>query len=354
MDNLKKSTYLFSIDALRVLAILGVIMIHQTTTTLQVLNHNVLLSPFSLFLNQSSRFAVPLFFLISGFVLELNNKTGFSYTTFFKKRASRILIPYLFWSAVYFWIWHGFFFSKILSYNFLTKLLNGTSAYHLYFIPTLIIFYLLFPFFHRFIDMIKNPVFLSIVFVLQIVIAFYNYYFKTIPLQEDLRVALLTISMFLIGMAASHHKDILMNFSKKYQKPLLLMVLSFMVLIFHEVKTLTLTLKTTSFIYNQYGPLNYIYTVILSLLLFYSFEKFSNIRSFVINLSRLSFFVFFIHVFILQNIWSVVIKNLIEKNGKVFLTNIWFDPMIFLIVCAISFFIAFIIHKIPYVSKITG
>lgn len=354
MDHSKKSTYLFSLDALRAVAIIAVVAIHQTTTTLQVLNHNVGVAYFSLYLNQASRFAVPLFFLISGFVLELNYKGGFSYSTYLKKRASRILIPYLTWSLLYYSISHEFRFSNFLSWNFLLNLLNGTSSYHLYFIPTLIIFYLLFPFLHKSIRLIKRPFFLFFIFIIQILIAFYDYYFHKINLQEDLRVALLVFCFFIFGMSSSHYKTSILDFVKKYFK--FISVLTFIILltICHEVIKLTINLKTTAFIYNQYGPLNYLYTIFISCGLFYFFERITKFKQFIKTLSSLSLFVFFIHVLILQFIWINIILKFNSFFNSSMLTQIWFDPLVLIVTCSLSFLIAFIISKIPYATKITG
>lgn len=350
MDHSIKKTYLISIDALRVLAILAVILVHQTTTTLQVLDHNVGSAPFSLFFNQASRFAVPLLFLISGFVLELNNKSDFSYLTFFKKRAARVLVPYLFWSLVYFAIWQGLSVEKIISADFLFHLVNGTSGYHLYFIPTLIIFYILFPILHKFINVIKNPSFLFSIFIVQIVIAFYNYYFHVIPVQESLRVALLTFSMFIIGMGSVYHQKKIILFTKHYYKVIIISVLLLMTGVFVHVMNLTQKYSTSGYIYNQYGPLNYIYTLLLSSIVAYFYERKDYFRELIITLSKVSFFAFFIHVIILQNIWSLALIHL-EKN---ILTSFFFDPLIFAFISFITFLSGYLVHKIPYVAKITG
>jgi surface polysaccharide O-acyltransferase-like enzyme len=63
-----------SIDSLRGLSILAVLLIHTTTRTLEASNFNIVGFSWTLFLNQIARFAVPLFFLISGLVLEISYK----------------------------------------------------------------------------------------------------------------------------------------------------------------------------------------------------------------------------------------------------------------------------------------
>lgn len=350
MDHSKKSTYLISLDVLRVLSIFAVILIHQTTTTLQVLNHNIETLNFALFLNQTARFAVPMLFLISGFVLELNNKSNFSYTIYLKKRASRILLPYVLWSIVYFTIWQGLHLEKLFSIEFLTRLFNGTSAYHLYFVPTLIIFYLLFPFLHKFIEVIKNPFFMLSIFLIQLIISFYNYYFQTIPLQEDLRVALLTFSLFIIGIGSAHHKDAILKAAQKYIKFLIPLVFLFIIGIFTHVQQISTLQNTTRYIYNQYGPLNYFYTLILALVIAYLFAKRTVFKRSIIYLSKISFFIFFIHVIILQFLWQNILINL---DNSIY-SSFAFDILVLILTSLICILIASVVHKIPYASKITG
>lgn len=354
MDHSKKSTYLFSIDALRVIAILAVILVHVSTKTLDVGHFDLIKDPLALFLNQVSRFAVPLFFLISGFVLELNNKDGLSYSTFFKKRASRILVPYIFWSTFYYYIGWGFDISKLFNTHFLTDLLTGKASYHLYFIPTLILFYLAFPFLHSKIDFLKKTPTLLIITVIQFALVAYDYYVKQLPVHYDLRVALLSVSMFVYGMVASHNKERIYQFVKKNAQIFVALTFFLSALIFVHVRAISLGRHTSSYIYNQYSPLNYLYTLVFTSSLFYLLEKTQFLRKQFITLSKLSFFVFFIHVFVLDLVWKNFFYKLLETNGSSLITQIWFTPLFFAVVTLLSFGIAYGIHKISFAPKITG
>jgi len=354
MDHSKKSTYLFSIDALRVIAILAVIMVHVSTKTLDVGHFDLIKDPLTLFLNQASRFAVPLFFLISGFVLELNNKDGLSYSTFFKKRASRILVPYLFWSAFYFYIGWGFDFSKLIGIHFLTDLLTGKASYHLYFIPTLILFYLAFPFLHSKISFLKKPSTLLMITIIQLALVSYDYYVKQLPVHYDLRVALLSVSMFVYGMVASHYKEKIYGFVKQNAQVLVALTVFLSALIFVHVRAISLGRHTSGYIYNQYSPLNYIYTLVFTSSLYYILEKTQFLRRQFIAFSKLSFFVFFIHVFVLDLIWKNFFFKLLETNGNGLITQIWFTPLFFILVLILSFGIAYGVHKMSFAPKITG
>jgi surface polysaccharide O-acyltransferase-like enzyme len=135
MSAVKESKYNPVIDLIRTIAILAVILIHSTTKILGFFQNDLLHHPLTLFLNQSSRFAVPLFFLISAFVLELNYPQNFNYLFYLKKRFSRLFLPYFFWSLIYY-----YFVYTYHSQNFVSALFLGTASYQLYFITALFIF----------------------------------------------------------------------------------------------------------------------------------------------------------------------------------------------------------------------
>lgn len=354
MDHSKKANYLFSIDALRVLAIFAVVMIHVSTKTLSFSRFDIENLPLSLILNQTSRFAVPLFFLISGFVLELNNKNSLSFINFFKKRASRIITPFLFWSTIYFLFSANFDISKIFSQKFIWSLILGNASYHLYFIPTLILFYLSFPILHRFIEVLKNPVFIALIVAIQGYILYVDYYIHVWDLQYDLRIALLSFAMFILGMTGSHYINFISKITKKFNYLISLFLIAIITFINFHVYEMTIKLKTTKFIYNQYGPLNYIYTASLAIFLFNFFNEKNIFTNFIIKLSKLSFFVFFVHVMIQNLIWINIIEPFIELNGRWLIYQVWIDIFLFLSISFISFVMAFILHRIPYASKITG
>jgi len=352
MDHSKKSTYLFSIDALRVIAILGVVMIHLTTKTLGVVGLDPNQAPFSLFLNQTARFAVPLFFFISGFVLELNYKEKLPYLTFFKKRASRIITPFVFWSVFYYLLSHAF--PQLFSLHFLQTLIQGQASYQLYFIPTLILFYLLFPFLHNLMQFIKKPSVAISLVTLQFIIVSYDYYFANFMLPYIFRIALLVWLMFLLGMIASHDKEWIQRTVKKNFVLFLFILLLFLPIIFYHSKLFFLSTRRIGYIYSQYHVINYVYTLVFASIIYYILEAKQFGRKLFMMLSRLSFFVFFIHVLILDTVWSTVAEPLIAQYGKGVVGQPWFDPLFFIVISGISFGIAYIAHRIPHLNKITG
>lgn len=94
--------------------------------------------------NALSRFAVPLFFLLSAYSLALKGTPAHP-TRFLRRKAGEILLPYLLWSLLYqalFALIAGREFSPGLS---LRQLLTGTSAAHLWFIHSIALLTLAHP-----------------------------------------------------------------------------------------------------------------------------------------------------------------------------------------------------------------
>ncbi len=335
------------IDLLRFIAILAVLLVHTTTRTLEASSYDLQKMPWTLFLNQASRFAVPLFFMISGFVLELSYPYNANYLTYLKKRINRIFIPYLFWSIIYYF----FIYYQHRDPNFLNSLFTGNASYQLYFIPALIIFYLIFPLIHKYYNLVCNKWSLILFGVVQIFILYYDYYIHSLPFYYPVSVALLNYFYFIFGAALARNQKKLINFIKKWK--VVLFSGALVLALYVSLQGFNGYLKTHNYLsfYSQWRPSVFIYTFFIGGFLYWTFDRKLSNSVFFKTLSRLSFFVFFIHVIILEQLWNWGFKNIFsEKSAE----QLWFDPVFFLSVAGISFGIAFLIHKVPYLSRITG
>lgn len=134
-----------ALDFVRVVSMLSVILLHTSSAYIfseaQVTFFG---QPLAFVINQGVRYCVPLFFLVSGLSLELSYR-GQSYGGFLKKRLNKIIVPYLFWTALYYWHSLETFSVRELGETFLW----GKAAPHLYFIVALLQLYLLFLPLHR-------------------------------------------------------------------------------------------------------------------------------------------------------------------------------------------------------------
>jgi probable poly-beta-1,6-N-acetyl-D-glucosamine export protein len=346
----KQKLYNPVVDILRIISILAVLLIHTTTRTLEVSSFALTKIPWTLFLNQVCRFAVPLFFMISGFVLELNYHLHESYLTYLKKRFSRIMVPYIFWSVIYYF----FIYYKGRDPNFLNSLLKGDASYQLYFIPALLIFYLLFPLIHNFCEFLLNKWLLILFGLIQLLLLYYDYSIRPLPIYYPLGIALLNFYVFLLGIVLARNQERFKTFIKKWKLLLLFGTISLAVFIFAE--GLNGYLKTHDYLtfYTSWRPSILLYTIFLSGFLYWVFDRKLKAIEVIKKISHLSFFVFFIHVIVLEAVWYSVGLRLFEMtNGKI-IQQVWFDPLFFAVVTIISFTIAFIAHKIPYLNKFTG
>lgn len=132
-------------DVLRGLAIIGVVLIHITAP---LATDGDLVA---VVVNQMSRFAVPVFFILSGWGLTISNslERSDSYWNFLKVRFLSILPQYLLWNIVYLFysgVWEVYqgFSLEVLG-DLLNEIFLGTIYNHLYFVPIILIFYILYP-----------------------------------------------------------------------------------------------------------------------------------------------------------------------------------------------------------------
>ena len=152
-------------DALRVFAILTVLLIHAIMTGREI-GQPASLAKFDDWIH----YAVPLFVFVSGALLWSRPWKGGHYGAFVKKRIQRVGPSYLFWSIVYLVLLYAGFTGSHAIYasqynwqglstggvNWLTNIIripgylfSGHTWYHLYFIPMIFTFYLLTPLFAR-------------------------------------------------------------------------------------------------------------------------------------------------------------------------------------------------------------
>lgn len=149
MEKSKISQTNFGISILRVLATLSVIIIHVSAPLvvdfgkISSFNWNV-----ANFYDSISRYAVPLFFMISGSLL-LGRE--FEIKDFLKNRLGKIIPPFLFWSLFYSLTNRYVFKSDTFNITKVIKDVFYGSEYHLWFVFTLIGVYLISPIFQKWI-----------------------------------------------------------------------------------------------------------------------------------------------------------------------------------------------------------
>ncbi|MGR3762957.1 acyltransferase [Rossellomorea sp. NS-SX7] len=144
-----QKTYIFEIHFLRAFACLLVVGVHVSATNYGM--NDETWNSFTYFMNQYGRFGTTIFAVIAGFLLFYQVKRrGFQLGRFLQSRFSKIVIPFLIWSAAYRYLLY--YYDKQTfgdPVDEITKVLTGDSFYHLYFVAIVVQFYILFPFLQK-------------------------------------------------------------------------------------------------------------------------------------------------------------------------------------------------------------
>ncbi|USD65382.1 acyltransferase [Vibrio sp. SCSIO 43136] len=135
------SNRIFFFDLLRFVAAIAVVAIHALGPYRHLLGE--IPTPewiAAVGLNSLSRWAVPVFIMITG-ALMLSDKRPFDPVTFFKRRLGKVLVPFLVWSLFYAWFsgWSISGYAAQTSTQVLLEFFSHPTYYHLgffyYFLP---------------------------------------------------------------------------------------------------------------------------------------------------------------------------------------------------------------------------
>ena len=143
--NKQNNVSTINIDLIRVIAIVGVILLHASNDLTSQLTSLHILRWWMVDIYQSfGRMGVPLFLMLSGVLLLSPTKKDEDIRFFFKKRFSRIGIPFIFWSIIYF-LWALYVENQPLTQNFIINGILEGPYYILWYLYMLCGLYLLTP-----------------------------------------------------------------------------------------------------------------------------------------------------------------------------------------------------------------
>ena len=168
---------LTEVNYLRAIACLAVIFVHITADLIFLETAGPLTKLGLSFLNRSLKFTTPTFIFISGLILYYNyHDRRIDYRRYWKRRFKVIIIPYVLWTCIYYlyFINRGYY-SFSWSF-FLEKLLLADMVYHLYFILTILQFYLLFGVFRYLFNKYNANVLLVMFLTVNLLFIRYGYF----------------------------------------------------------------------------------------------------------------------------------------------------------------------------------
>lgn len=327
------------IDLLRIYATLCVIMLHCINP---ILTNAQILGLKSWWLcnaiNSFARTGVPIFFMISGYLLLTNEKT-LDFVNFYKCRLSRIILPFLVWDLIYYIVNKITAGESVLSTDFLAELINDGSKYHLWFVYMLLGIYLFLPFIKRILDScnLKQCLWLLILIMFPTTIrpfinTFTPLYIKLFdPVMEGY------LSFFILGYILGKY-EIKKNFR-------ILIYIGGAIGFFMGIFGIFLmsARESMNFFFNGGYQINHFLLASAVFVLFRHLKEIKNaaISKAITAYSGLTYGIYLIHVLIIGILYKYIQNLSPAAEAAVF----------FVITAIISSLVIFIISKIKYVNR---
>lgn len=348
------------INYLRGFGVLAVIAIHTTGYFTEIKSYNTLVL-LNIWTDVFSQFAVPLFILISGFVLARKYRFDFSLTEFYKKRIRSIIPQYLIFSILYtlFNNW-AVMQSNPLSANLalmLNNIIHSNASYHLWFFSIIIQLYILYP----------------------IIIKIFNFCKRIDRAEYMIAILLIIQTLWMVSIHSSSSPYIKLNFMsflfyfglgiyivdyfdqlKKASKHLTpIYLITSLALTIGSSFFITIGLTTGHDYYSIPGyffigseliyPVLRITTFILLLNLAASLVgRRSLLAKVIYRIGDYSFGIYLIHIFFNQYAIKILKNNAIDYN------NWTFYPIVFVITAIFSYVVVRLISYVPYSYYIIG
>lgn len=300
-------------DALRTIATILVVLIHVIAPyQYATFNNHDKLGFLSLAtINSITRMAVPAFFMLTGAFL-LNKTpsrtiTKSSYLKWIKKTTVRLIIPFIIFSTI------GYIYSRLSNnlqptfLNFMANLFNYPGVqYHMWFMYSIILIYLFIPFLQKFISSLRRnelKILVVVIFLcgnlLRTINLISNDYNKTLFSGISIPDLMIYINYLLIGYYLSKYR-----ISKKWHNIILITgIVSIIAL------PLTMLFMNTAESADSLSSVTQLYPFFIGIAGFVSIKRYCENHSFskrthaiITRFSSISFYVYMIHVVILDAI----------------------------------------------------
>jgi len=335
-------------DSLRAIAILGVLLLHAATPYV-VLYEKIAVFDWQtgIVYNALSRWCVPIFLMISGALLLGRKEEPLG--TFFKKRANKILLPFIAWSIIYY-AWATYMWNPGYSLKeFLIMFFNNQIYYHLWYFYALIGIYLLAPLFNIFVNHASKQMIGYVVVLWILFYGIFRYYSYIVsneftlffPLSEYIGFFLLgyylakfelsakwRIGIYLLGiigafetiwrtMALSEQQGQFSGYAYSYSSPNVIMM------------TIALFIFVKYWINRKVANGNYQTSKLVKLI------------------GQTSFGVYLVHAMILDKV-----RPHFFEGDELFIKPLFAIPLQVVIILVLSTIIVWIIQKIPYLNRL--
>ena len=295
-----------------------------------------------------SRIGVPIFFMISGFLLLSKEEP---LMVFLEKRAIKVLIPFLAWSIFYDVVWNQELINTGVTLDAILKLfiriLRGPRAHHLWFLYPLIGLYVLVPTLRIFIKNAKKQdilYFIGLWLIIVPILAIIQYY-TPFSFGFDLQFASGYIGYFLLGVYLGKIK-----ISKQNNAGFIfLFILGFLSTFLIYIFKIPPEESIHENVYRSYLSLNFIILGIgaFGILKAVGSKLSHGAEKYLTIFGRTSFGIYLIHIIVLE--W---LSQIVEFAGllQTPLASLWAIPLTTLTCYLLSFVIIVLLQKIPLIK----
>jgi surface polysaccharide O-acyltransferase-like enzyme len=282
-------------DVIRALATIAVILIHVSATILYRVNANSNTYRGFFIINQLSRFSVPAFIMLSGIGLINTYKRENGYFKFLLHRLYKIIPRYLVWCFIYI-----LFITKTFNiYKAGNDIIFGNVFYHLYFVPIIVQFYLIFPFVYKFIDSKWS---LVTTFIITSSILVSIHYFNmpgTLVWFFERKNMLNWVFYFSLGAFIGKNMDCFKEKALKYRVPIFTIFIAVTFGLIYGAMINTKSALDLDFVTTFLRPSVLVYTIVFVLLVFSIEWKENLLMKLIQYVSRSSYGIYLSHAFIL-------------------------------------------------------
>lgn len=331
----------FSIDFIKCLAILGVVLIHSCNCFYPIKG---IAWTTNIFFSSVLRCAVPLFLMCSG-TLMLNPEKNISLKSIFTKYLPRLIAAMVFWSICY-KVFHLIALDSLSLpsfFNALKEVLMFNQEFHMYYMQMIIIVYLFLPITRVF---IKNCSRRELLYALSLWFIF-GILYPTMRHFDFVQKLSGLANQYLINMTyASIGYTVLGIYIKKYPlKKLVCLICCIAGFCITFFGTVIVSAKTGAFCDTFFEGMSI--GVFLSAIGIFGFSRYINnfgfLTKIVTYLSNASFCIYLVHIFFVFVIYKLNFLN--------FLPQIIYIPICTTINLALSTLVYFIISHIPVINK---
>lgn len=291
----------FEISYMNILLCLGVIAIHVLSEPINKLDRSTMPFICSFIPWRMLSCAVPGFIFLSGLKLSLKPVTN--WRSFYWRRFTSVIIAYLIWMPVYyFFSWKLGYYEAIGISDFFTKLIDGTSTAHFYFIVVIVQFYLLHPLWQALTRLNAVPVIIAAAIVTGFSQVWLPIYFDNwgfVPFYTNDRLFTNYLLYYILGCYIGRNYDSFTELLKKFRIPTYALFVwiavvdlffSYRVLAYHEIN-----------LWLYYVNIAYCVFAMLSVLAFCSkFAQKHSPSGFIICLDQSSYYIYLSHLLVLM------------------------------------------------------